>query len=82
MDTQDRYNIRMIFRTAHTLREFTHENQAIKGFCNRQHSVATPFPVNVAEATLGKQADKWPCDSMNIGMGSESFRKIDTSPTV
>jgi hypothetical protein len=47
----NRYNIRMIFRTKHTLWK-----PGQKQIRNRWHSVPIVFPVNVAEATLAKQA--------------------------
>jgi hypothetical protein len=53
-----------------------------KEIYNKQHSASIAFPVNVAEATLAKQADLLPCDSMDIGTTSKkSSRKIQTVPT-
>jgi hypothetical protein len=34
------------------------------------HSVSIAFPVNVAGATLAKEADLWLCGSGNIGITS------------
>jgi hypothetical protein len=42
-----------------------------KDICNRPHSVSVAFPVDVGEATLVKQGDLWPCNSMNIDMISK-----------
>jgi hypothetical protein len=33
-----------------------------------RRSAFIAFPVNVAEAALAKQADLWPCGSVNIGI--------------
>jgi hypothetical protein len=55
--TGNRYNIRMIFNTKHTLRSSNMKTRPEKESCNRWHSASTVFPVNVAEATLKKQKD-------------------------
>jgi hypothetical protein len=52
----NRYNIRTIFKTKHTFRSSLIKNRPEK-ICNRRHTVSTSLPVNVAEATLAKQAD-------------------------
>jgi hypothetical protein len=52
----NRYNIRAIIKTKHTLRSSL-TKPGRKESCNRQHSASIVFPVNVAEVILTKQAD-------------------------
>jgi hypothetical protein len=49
---ENRCNIRMTFRTKHILRSLPMKTRP-----GRRRSVSIAFPVNVAEATVVKQAD-------------------------
>jgi hypothetical protein len=51
----NRYNIRTIFKTEHTLRKLMKTRQERDP--QQRHSASIAFTVNVAEATLAKQAD-------------------------
>jgi hypothetical protein len=58
-------NIRTIFKTKHTLRSSlmkTMQERDIQQTAQCRYSI-----VNVAEATLRKQADLWLCGFVNIG---------------
>jgi hypothetical protein len=51
-----RYNFRMIFKINMLLGVHSWK-PGRKEICYRQHNASSVFPVNVAEATLAKQAD-------------------------
>jgi hypothetical protein len=53
---RDQYNIRTIIRTKCTLRSSLMRTRPERD-PQQMHSVSIAFPVNVAEATLGKQVD-------------------------
>jgi hypothetical protein len=55
----NQYNIRMILKIKHTFSSSL-KKKGWKETHNRWHSASTVFPVNVAEATLAKQADLYP----------------------
>jgi hypothetical protein len=57
----NRYNIRTIFRTRHSLRSSLMKTRPERD----PLQTAQRIPVNVAEATLAKQADLSPCGPVN-----------------